>query len=150
MRRFPKRPTQRDVDNALTFMAGGTQMRQSVKRGPQPEGKTNEAVAEWAALHPELFIGRNKRRLATPPGMKQPIMLGWLIDGSSDWIGWRRVTITPGMVGATIAQFVALESKRADGGVVSDEQELFLNRLKDDGGVAAVVRSADDAERALK
>lgn len=142
---MPTRPSQRAIRNAMAFASGGTQMEQTVKRGPQEEGLTNKAIAKWAPLHPELVLGRNKRRLATPPGMSAPIMLGWLIDGSADWIGYRSVLITPGMIGKRIAQMVAIEAKSADG-VLSADQEAFLNALKDAGGCCGVARSAEDAE----
>ena len=144
--RYPKRPSQLAVRNARAFYAGETVMEQSVKRGRQKEGLTNDAIAQWLKLHPELVLGRNKRRLATPPGMKAPIMLGWLVDGSSDWIGYRTVIITPSMVGKRIAQFVAIEAKRADGGVVHPQQEQFLNALKDAGGCCGVAHDAEQAE----
>jgi hypothetical protein len=149
MRRAPQAPSRREVRNQLEWLSGGTQMEAPKKRGRQPEGITNDAIAEWRHLHPELLLERNKRRLATPPGMKAPIELGWLCEGSADWIGYRSVVITPGMVGQRIAQFVAIEAKRADGGVVSKEQEAFLNALKDAGGVAGVARNAEDAEELL-
>lgn len=149
-RTWPKRPSQKSVRNALAFLAGETEMEPSVKRGRQKESLVNDAIAEWLALHPELLLGRNKRRLATPPGMTKPIMLGWLVDGSSDWIGYRSVLITPGHVGTRIAQFIALEAKRPDGGVASKEQEAFLQALKDAGGVAGIVTSAEDAERLVR
>jgi hypothetical protein len=147
--RYAKRVSQRDIRNALAFNAGSTEMEVAVKRGPQAEGLTNKAIAKWAPLHKELVLGRNKRRLATPPGMSAPIMLGWLVAHSPDWIGYRSVVITPSMLGKRIAQFVGLESKSKDG-VVSKEQEAFLNNLKDAGGIAAVVRDAADAEEALR
>lgn len=146
---MPTRPSQRAIRNAMAFASGGTQMEQTVKRGPQEEGLTNKAIAKWAPLHPELVLGRNKRRLAAPPGMSAPIMLGWLIDGSADWIGYRSVVITPGMVGMHIAQFVAIEAKSANG-VLNGEQERFLNALKDAGGVAGIARNAEDAEELLR
>ncbi len=147
----PKQASKREQRIRHAFNAGlvpdAKDIAPRALRGPQPEGETNKAIAKWAALHPELLLGRNKRRLATPPGMKAPIMLGWLIDGSADWIGYRSVLITPAMVGRRIAQFVAIEAKRPDGtGVVSDEQERFLNALKDAGGVAIVACSAEDCE----
>ncbi len=154
--RYPYRPTikrnpaQRDVRNALEFMAGGVVMEQGTRRGPQAETLTNKAIAQWLKLHPELLLGRNKRRLATPPGMKAPIMLGWLIDGSADWIGYRTVVITPEMVGRRVAQFVAIEAKRPDGlGVVSKDQERFLNDASDAGAAAGVACSAEDCERII-
>jgi hypothetical protein len=144
-----KRPSQRAVSNHLAFLNGETEMLAPQARGRQKEGLTNDAISEWRALHPELVLGRNKRRLATPPGMNKPILLGLLIDGSSDWIGYRTLTITPGMVGQRIAQFVAIESK-SEYGVLSGEQEVFLNALKDAGGIGGVARSAEDAEELLR
>lgn len=136
--------------NTLAFLNGDTQLEQPVKRGRQKEGLTNDAIAEWAALKPGLLLGRNKRRLATPPGMHAPIMLGWLIDHSADWVGYRSVLVTPDLVGKRIAQFVAIEAKRPVGGVVSDGQEKFLNAVIDAGGIAGVARNAEEAEALLR
>jgi hypothetical protein len=147
---MPSRPSQRAVRNQLAFMAGSAALEAPVKRGRQPEGLTNDAIGEWRHLHPELALHRNKRRLATPVGGHQPIMLGWGEDGAADWIGYRTITITPGMVGQRLAQFVAIEAKRAEGGVVSGAQEDFLNAVKDAGGVAGVARNAEDAEGLLR
>ncbi len=147
---MPKHPSARAVRNQLAFMGGAVKVEAPVKRGRQAEGLTNDAIADWRHLHPDLVLGRNKRRLATPPGMNAPIELGWLVDGSADWIGYRRVIVTAAMVGKPIAQFVGIESKRAGGGVVSAEQETFLNALKDAGGVAGVARNAEDAEELLR
>lgn len=146
---MPARPSARAVRNQLVFLSGSVKMEEPVKRGRQKEGLTNDAIAEWRHLHPELLLGRNKRRLATPPGMSAPIMLGWLIDGSPDWIGYRSVLITPSMVGKRFAQFVGIESKSQDG-VVSAEQEAFLSGLKDAGGCCGVARDAQDAEELLR
>jgi len=154
-RRFPTRVSKRQVRNQLAgyaALANGVvpEFEAARRTGPQAEGETNKAIAKWSALKPELFIARNKRRVAVPVGWDHAIELGWLVPGSADWLGWVSVEITPGMVGKRIAAFVGLEAKRPEGGVVSDDQEKFLNRLKDDGGVAGVVRNAEDAERALE
>lgn len=150
-RRYVQRPAQRDVRNLRAFYAGETAMEVApARRGPQPEAETNKAIAGWRNLKPRLVLERNKRRLAIPVGYDKPILLGWLMPGSPDWIGWESVTVTPDMVGRKVAVFVGLESKRAKGGVVSEEQEAFLLRLKDDGGISGVVRNAEDAEAALE
>lgn len=146
---MPPRPSQLRIRNQLAFAAGETVMEVSRKTGPQKERLTNDAIAAWSRLHPELVIGRNKRRLATPPGMSAPIMLGLLLDGSSDWIGYRSVVVTPAMVGQRLAQFVALEAK-TETGVASAEQKAFISAVNHAGGVAGVVRSADDAEELLR
>jgi hypothetical protein len=158
--RYPKRLSQRAVRNhmaGLKALVTGEPptFEASTPRGPQPEGETNKAIAQWRRLKPGLVLERNKRRLAIPVGGKDPMMLGWDLPGSADWIGYRSVVITPGMVGQRIAQFVAVEAKRPDGpkgrgGVVSDDQEKFLNGVKDAGGVAIVARSAQDAEEGYK
>jgi hypothetical protein len=77
-------------------------------------------------------------------------MLGWMVDGSADWIGYRSLTITADMVGARIAQFVAIEAKRPKGGTLSEDQEIFIRAVTDAGGIAGVARNAQDAEELLK
>jgi hypothetical protein len=70
-----------------------------------------------------------------------------LCPGSSDLIGLRQVTITPDMVGQTIAQFVAIEVK--DRGRATPEQERFIAMVQQAGGMAGVARSVEDARRIL-
>lgn len=71
-----------------------------------------------------------------------------LCPGSSDLIGLRQVTITPDMVGQTIAQFVAIEVK--DRGRVTPEQERFITMVLQAGGLAGIARSVDDARTILR
>ena len=68
--------------------------------------------------------------------------------GGGDLLGWRTVTVTPEMVGQRVAQFVSLEVKTATGRV-RPEQERWRQVVQQAGGVAAVVRNVEDAERAL-
>jgi hypothetical protein len=152
--RYPTRPSRRAVRNHMAGLAAlatgeAPTFEAATPRGPQQEGLTNKAIASWKGLKQGLFIERNKRRLATPVGYHQPIMLGWLAAGSPDWIGWQSVVITPAMVGKRIAVFVGLEAKRPTGGTLSDDQRTFLTALKDDGGIAGVVMNAQDAEDAI-
>ena len=72
-----------------------------------------------------------------------------LCRGSSDVIGWRTVVITQDMVGQAMAQFVALEVK-SDRGRATAEQQAFIDHVVKCGGVAAVVRSADEAAGVLR
>ncbi len=149
--RMPRRLTQREVRNAMEFMGGGVEMEAPKRKtGPQPENDTHKEVAAWRNTQPNLVLERNKRRLATPVGYDKPIMLGWMCDGSPDWLGWVSVEITPEMLGKRVAVFCGLEAKRRVGGVVSKEQETFLNRLRDDGGIAGVVRSFEDCGDAVE
>jgi hypothetical protein len=71
-----------------------------------------------------------------------------LCKGSSDLIGYCTVTVTEDMVGQRLAVFVALEVK--DKGRLTPEQAQFLRVVKDAGGIAAEVRSVEDAEAALR
>ena len=71
-----------------------------------------------------------------------------LCKGSSDLIGLRALEITPELVGQRLAQFVALEIKTAQG-VLSPVQRAFLRLVQELGGVAAVCRSVEEAERRL-
>jgi hypothetical protein len=76
------------------------------------------------------------------------ILRSGLCKGSSDLIGWRTVEVTPDMVGQRVAVFVALEVK--DRGRLTAEQAQFLEVVRRAGGIAAEVRSVDDAQAALR
>lgn len=71
-----------------------------------------------------------------------------LCPGSSDAIGWYTVTITPEMVGRKVAVFTAFECK-SEKGRLSISQRLFLSAVARAGGIAACVRSEDEARAAL-
>ncbi len=67
-----------------------------------------------------------------------------LCNGASDLIGWTPVTVTPEMVGKTVAIFTAIECK-AGAGKPSDEQKRFIEHVQNDGGLAGVAWSEADA-----
>jgi hypothetical protein len=70
------------------------------------------------------------------------------VVGTSDLIGWRTITITPDMVGQTIAQFVAIEVK--DRATATPEQEAFIDAVNRAGGLAGVAHSPDEAAAILR
>jgi len=74
----------------------------------------------------------------------QHIRYGVCNPGGSDLIGWTRVTVTPEMVGSTVAVFTAVETK-TEKGRVTPEQERFIAAVVDAGGKAGVARSVEDA-----
>lgn len=114
-------------------------------RGRQPESDVNDEVSAWRNRQPDMLLERNKRRLATPVGWHTPIMLGWLCDGSSDWVGHKSLIVTPGMVGKRIAVPVYIEDK-SKSGTLSETQEAFLNNARDAGAIVGVARSAADCD----
>lgn len=71
-----------------------------------------------------------------------------LHTGSPDLVGLRQITITPEMVGRSVAVFVGIEVK-SKRGKPSDEQAPFLAMLQAFGALAGVARSAEDAERII-
>ena len=73
----------------------------------------------------------------------RPVTFG-LCKGSADLIGWKRVTITPEMVGTTVAVFVSIEVKTATGRL-RPEQQQWLDAVQAAGGIAGVARSVQDA-----
>lgn len=72
-----------------------------------------------------------------------------LCKGSSDIIGFKSVNITPDMVGKTVAIFIAPEVKTISG-KISTEQEAFINTVNRFGGIAAIVRSEEEAEELFR
>lgn len=75
----------------------------------------------------------------------RPVQFG-LCKGSADLIGWKRVTITPEMVGTTVAVFLSIEVKTPTGRL-RPEQQQWLNAVQAAGGIAGVARSVEDALR---
>ena len=73
----------------------------------------------------------------------RPVQFG-LCKGSADLIGWKRVTVTPDMVGQQVAVFLSIEVKTPTGRV-SPEQRQWLGAVQAAGGIAGVARSVDDA-----
>lgn len=71
-----------------------------------------------------------------------------LCPGSADLIGYRSVTITPDMVGQTVAVFCAVEVK-AERGRPTEQQTAFLEHISSAGGRAGIARSIGDAHRIL-
>ena len=72
-----------------------------------------------------------------------------LCKGSADLIGIRPVLITPEMVGTTIGQFVGREVK-TERGRPSELQVMFLDLINRNGGIGAIVKSAEEAEEVLR
>jgi hypothetical protein len=66
-----------------------------------------------------------------------------LCEGSSDLIGFRRLTIRPEHVGRQVAQFVALEVKSKTGRP-SPEQLNFLRVVQASGGAGGVARGVEE------
>lgn len=71
-----------------------------------------------------------------------------LCVGSSDLIGWTPVTITPEMVGETVAVFTGVEVKTPTGKLTKD-QKRFLNAVELAGGIGLVGRDAEAVRQYL-
>ncbi len=77
---------------------------------------------------------------------------------SSDEIGWTPVTITPEMVGKTIAVFTAFENKTPGFNIRESYREgsreaaqlKFINIVKQANGIAGFTRSAHDVDQVLE
>lgn len=72
-----------------------------------------------------------------------------LYPGSSDLIGWTPVKIEQRHVGSTLAVFTSIEAK-GPRGRLSVGQERWIAAVLAAGGIAAVARDVDDAERAIR
>lgn len=96
------------------------------------------------------WIGRTLRRTESTLTLENPRALhAGLCVGSSDVIGWTPIEITPEMVGRRVAVFTALEVKTGRL-KATDEQQRFVDAVRDAGGIAGVVRSTDEAMGLLR
>ena len=78
----------------------------------------------------------------------RPVQFG-LCKGSADLIGWKRITVTPDMVGTHVAVFTSIEVKTATGRL-RPEQQQWLDAVQAAGGIAGVARSVSDAQALLR
>ena len=120
-------------------------------------GKRSDELAIQNAIQLSL-VGAPARLLRNNVGMLRdatgrPVAYGLgssggkVVRGPSDLIGWRTITITPDMVGQTVAVFTAIEVK--DHSKPTPEQEAFIATVQAAGGIAGVARSTDDARHIL-
>lgn len=68
--------------------------------------------------------------------------------GTSDLVGWKRVIVTPEMVGRPLAVFVAIEVKAPGGRTDKGRLELqrnFIAQVQHDGGLAGFANSVEEA-----
>ena len=124
-------------NNVGTGWAGGGRNRKALRVTAQ------NITAARAAVRPGDVIVPNAR----------PLHAG-LQKGSADNVGWETVEIpiTPTMVGRIIrlAVFLSVESKNADGGRLKPEQRIWLEQVRQAGGIAVVARSVEQARAAVE
>jgi hypothetical protein len=77
----------------------------------------------------------------------KPVSFG-LHRGSGDLIGWRSVTVTPDMLGRTVAILASVEVK-APRGRPTPDQIHWAAAVQAAGGIAGIARSPEDARRLL-
>ena len=72
---------------------------------------------------------------------------------TSDYIGWTPVTITPEMVGKTVAVFTALEIKEDGWKYSGDEREAaqkkFIDLVKSSGGIASFIKNVAQVKQLI-
>lgn len=120
----------------------------AVSRGPVRVFRNNNGVG---------WIGKLERparatQVTVFPGdvvlrKARPLHAG-LAEGSGDLVGWVSREIRPEHVGQTWAVFASLEAKEGTGRL-STAQSSWLAAVQAAGGIAAEVRSVEDAVEAV-
>ena len=95
-----------------------------------------------------MRLWRNNSGSLPDPRTGRYVQFGVGSPGGSDLIGYRRVTVTPEMVGQDVAVFAAVEVKTARGRV-RPEQQQFVDHIRGAGGIAGIARSVDEAKNIL-
>jgi hypothetical protein len=97
---------------------------------------------------PDIRLWRNNSGKLPDPRTGRWVQFGVASPGGSDLIGYRSITITPDMVGRTVAVFTAIEVKTPTGRA-TPAQRHFIDHIRRAGGIAGIVRSVADAQRIL-
>jgi hypothetical protein len=105
------------------------------RRGPTPEGQLLRRIVEALRQEPDVLVWRNTVGVGEDDGRR--VTYG-LALGSSDLVG---------LLGPH-GRFVALEVK-TPAGRLTEHQVRFLERVRQRGGIAAVVRSVAEARAAI-
>lgn len=124
---------QTDCHLAVGSLSNVTLFRNNVGTGVSGSNITNIRKPTMIILMPGDIVIRNGRR----------VNFG-LCKGSSDLIGFKTVIITPEMIGMPFAQFVGMEVKTPKGRASADQLN-FMEAVRRAGGLAGIVRNADDA-----
>jgi hypothetical protein len=114
----------------------------STKRGGNAETTIQKQVLSAIKKLPFLTLFRNNVG-AVDTGNGRLMRFGVGGVGASDLIGYKSVVITPDMVGGKIAVFTAVELKTKTGKLTA-EQNVFLQTVASNGGIAFVARSAGE------
>ena len=112
------------------------------------ETKIQQEIRLGLGMRDDVRLFRNQVGQLPDPRTGRPVQFG-LAKGSADLVGWKTVTITPDMVGTSIAQFVSLEIK-APTGKPTAAQSSWLKAVSKAGGISAIARSVQDALRILE
>ena len=165
MRRIKPYKSRRDtlLDNKrmLDFMALGSDKppQEFATRIPPPptprkpreasesESNVNQDIRDWTRTQPNVVLYRNSRGSVQLPNGGY-LTYGVGPNGASDWIGYQTVIVTEDMVGRSIACFIAIEAKRF-GKSPTPAQQDFIAEVRDAGGKAGVVHSAEELARIL-
>lgn len=96
------------------------------------------------------FVDRTGRHIRFGLGNLSKVL--WNKWKTSDLIGYTVVTVTPDMVGKSIAVFTAVEVKQPN--AKKDDrykaQELFIKQVKSEGGIASICDSLDSLKKMFK
>lgn len=95
-----------------------------------------------------MRLWRNNSGSLPDPRTGRYVQFGVGNPGGSDLIGYRRVRVTPEMVGQDVAVFAAVEVKTPRGRI-KPEQQQFVDHIRSAGGIAGIARSVDEAKNIL-
>ena len=110
------------------------------------EGATKKRILLANGRRDDLMIWNNPTGVALTLDGKRRFRFG--LPGSADILGVLAVTITPEMVGQTIGQAVAIETKSATG-KQRDNQQKFERAFKQRGGKYFLARSTEDVTKEI-
>jgi hypothetical protein len=110
------------------------------------ESKTLRAILVTYGALPNVRLFRNSGGVAKD--RRGNVVRFGLCVGASDIIGWKAERVIPYSDTYLVARFVALEVKSASGRL-TPEQAAFLEAVRHAGGIAACVRSVEEAGKAL-
>lgn len=117
--------------------ANASKAKRTTAKSPL-EAVVQNAIRKALGLEPGLILWRNN------VGHVEY----WKEDGSKVEFNYGLETGSADLVGCLDGRFVALEVKRP-GGVQSDEQIAWAERVRFNGGFYAVVKSVDEARAAI-